>query len=68
MEKMKFSGVMPAIIMPMQKDGEIDFEGLKENVKFYIDSGASGIVANGSTGEAVNLSREERIAVIKTGL
>jgi len=65
MKKMKFEGLMPAIITPMDKDGEIDFEGLKKNVEFYIDTGCTGIVANGSTGEAVNLSREERIAVIK---
>ena len=65
MEKMKFEGLMPAIITPMDKDGEIDFEGLKKNVEFYLDAGCTGIVANGSTGEAVNLSREERIAVIK---
>lgn len=65
MKKLKFEGLMPAIITPMDKDGEIDFEGLKENVEFYLDAGCTGIVANGSTGEAVNLSREERIEVIK---
>jgi len=65
MKKMKFEGLMPAIITPMDKDGEIDFEGLKKNVEFYIDAGCTGIVANGSTGEAVNLNREERIAVVK---
>jgi len=64
-KKLKFEGLMPAIITPMDKDGEIDFEGLKENVEFYLDAGCTGIVANGSTGEAVNLSREERIEVIK---
>ena len=65
MEKMKFEGLIPAIITPMDKDGEIDFEGLKKNVEFYLNVGCTGIVANGSTGEAVNLSREERIEVIK---
>lgn len=65
MKKMIFEGLMPAIITPMNKDSEIDFEGLKKNVKFYLDAGCTGIVANGSTGEAVNLSREERIEVIK---
>jgi len=65
MKKMKFKGLMPAIITPMNQDGEIDLEGLKENIEFYIEAGCTGIVANGSTGEAVNLSREERIAVIK---
>lgn len=62
---MKFEGLMPAIITPMDKDGKIDFEGLKKNVEFYIDAGCTGIVANGSTGEAVNLNREERIAIVK---
>jgi 4-hydroxy-tetrahydrodipicolinate synthase len=66
MKKMKFEGLMPAIITPMDQDGEVDYEGLKKNVKFYISSGCSGIVANGSTGEAVNLTREERINIIKT--
>jgi len=65
MKKMKFEGLMPAIITPMDKDGKIDFEGLKKNVEFYLDAGCTGIVANGSTGEAVNLSREERIEVVK---
>jgi len=65
MKKMIFEGLMPAIITPMNKDGEIDFEGLKKNVEFYLGVGCTGIVANGSTGEAVNLSREERIAVVK---
>lgn len=65
MKKMKFEGLMPAIITPMDKNGEIDFEGLEKNVEFYIDAGCTGIVANGSTGEAVNLNREERIAVVK---
>jgi len=65
MGKIKFEGLMPAIITPMDKDGKIDFEGLKKNVEFYIDAGCTGIVANGSTGEAVNLNREERIAIVK---
>jgi len=65
-KKIKFEGLMPAIITPMDKDGEVDYEGLKKNVEFYINSGCSGIVANGSTGEAVNLTREERICIIKS--
>ncbi|MHA1471138.1 MAG: 4-hydroxy-tetrahydrodipicolinate synthase [Candidatus Asgardarchaeia archaeon] len=65
MKKIKFDGLMPAIITPMNKDGEVNYEGLKKNVEFYINSGCTGIVANGSTGEAVNLSREERINIVK---
>lgn len=66
MKKIKLEGLMPAIITPMDQNGEIDYEGLKKNVEFYIDCGCSGIVANGSTGEAVNLTRQERMNIIKT--
>lgn len=66
MKKIKLEGLMPAIITPMDQDGEVDYEGLKKNVEFYINSGCSGIVANGSTGEAVNLTLKERINIVKS--
>lgn len=55
---------MPAMLAPFTQDGLLDIEGLKTNVKFLQKAGCSGIVCNGSSGEAANLSREERIAVI----
>lgn len=64
MKKIRFAGIFPAMIAPFKDNGELDIEGIKVNVKFYMDAGCQGIVCNGSTGEAVNLSREERKAVI----
>lgn len=64
-EKARFHGIMPAMLAVFKADGELDLEGIKRNVQFYVDAGCSGIVCNGSTGEAVNLSREERKAVIR---
>ena len=30
-----FEGVLPAIITPFRKDGEVDEEGLRRNVEYY---------------------------------
>jgi len=65
MKHKTYSGLMPAIITPFKKNGEVDVVGLQENVKFYVKEGCSGIVPNGSTGEAVNLNADERKLVIK---
>lgn len=65
MKKIRFEGIFPAMIAPFKDDGKLDIEGIKVNVKFLMDAGCRGIVCNGSTGEAVNLSREERKDVIR---
>lgn len=58
-------GVITAIVTPMNVDGQIDFEELDNLVEWQINSGVSGIVAVGSTGEAAALSTAEHLAVTK---
>lgn len=58
-------GVITAIVTPMNKDGQIDFEELDNLVEWQINSGVSGIVAVGSTGDAAALSTAEHLAVSK---
>lgn len=65
MKKLKLEGIFPALIVSYKENGELDIDGIKQNVKFSMDQGCAGVVVNGSTGEAVNLTREERVAVIK---
>lgn len=60
-----FKGVFPALITPMNEDGSIDLEALKENVKYYMSVGCAGVCFSGSSGEHAFLTREERIAGIK---
>lgn len=60
----KISGCITALVTPF-KNGELDVEGLKENIKFQIDSGIDGIVPCGSTGEAATLSMEEHKKVVE---
>lgn len=59
----KLEGIFPALVCSFTPDNKLDEEAIRENVRFCIDNGCAGVVANGSTGEAVNLSREERARV-----
>jgi len=60
-------GVFPAIITPF-KDGEVDYQGLEENINFLIDNGVSGIVSVGTTGESPTLTYEEHKKVIEKSI
>lgn len=57
----KLEGIFPALVCSFTPDNKLDEAAIRENVRFCINSGCAGVVANGSTGEAVNLNREERI-------
>lgn len=60
-----FKGVFPALITPMNADGSVDLEALKENVKYYMSVGCAGVCFSGSSGEHAFLTRQERIDGIK---
>ncbi len=62
-----FSGCITALITPF-KDGELDLTGLKENIRFQIAQGVSGILVCGSTGEAPSLTEKEWEAVLEVAL
>lgn len=64
MAKPLFSGSIVALITPM-KNGEIDFDALKELVEFHVKAGTHGIVAVGTTGESSTLSIDENVKVIQ---
>lgn len=59
----KLEGVFPVLITPMHEDGEINWEGLRSNIDHFIEQGVAGIAVNGSTGEFVSLTKEERFKV-----
>ena len=61
-----FKGCYTAIITPMNKNREIDYEGLRRLVDFQVKEGVSGILAVGTTGESPTLNWEEHIEVIRT--
>lgn len=57
----KFSGVMPANILPFKADLSIDEPAYRRHLRWLADTpGVTGIVANGHAAEVSSLSREER--------
>ncbi len=57
-------GSMPALVTPF-KDGALDIDTLKSLVEWQIESGSSGLVPVGTTGESPTLSHQEHEAVIE---
>ncbi len=62
---MKFKGCYTAIITPMTRIGEVDYEGLSSLVEFQVKEGVSGILAVGTTGESPTLDWNEHNKVIE---
>ena len=56
-----FEGINVPIITPFDKDESIDYDGLRKNLDFLIESGVHGIVTGGSSGEFFMLSDDERL-------
>ena len=60
----KFKGTGVAIVTPFKSDSSIDFAALGRVINHVISGGVNYIVAIGTTGESVTLSREEKKAII----
>ena len=58
-------GSLVALITPMNQDGRIHYEQLRDLIDWHIESGTDGIVAVGTTGESATLSVEEHLSVIE---
>jgi len=61
---LRLRGVYVPLITPFAADGSVAVDAIKRLCHEYLDSGAAGIVALGTTGEASALSADERQAVI----
>ena len=57
-------GSIPALVTPF-KNGELDLDTLKKLVDWQIESGSTGLVPVGTTGESPTLSHEEHEAVVE---
>lgn len=62
---MLFKGSAVALVTPMQKNGEIDFDKLNGLVEWHIESDTRAFIINGTTGESATLSWEEQCAVLE---
>ncbi len=61
-------GIFSPITTPFYPDGEVYHKKLEANVERYSRTPIAGIVVQGSTGEAILLSDQERRDVLKTAI
>lgn len=61
----KLEGIFPVLVTPMLNQQEIDWEGYKKNIDYFINEGVAGIAINGSTGEFVSLTKAERFKAVE---
>jgi 4-hydroxy-2-oxoglutarate aldolase len=57
-------GVLAPVVTPFSDDGEVDLTAFANNLSAHLAAGVSGIVINGSTGEAALLDDSERSALV----
>jgi len=60
----KFVGTGVALVTPFKEDLSIDFTALSKLVEFNIANGVDYLVINGTTGESVTVSKEERQRIV----
>src|SRR5256712_8841351 len=59
-QSLRFSGVMPANLLPFTSDLAIDEPAYRRHLRWLADTrGVTGIVANGHASEVSSLTREE---------
>lgn len=62
----QLGGCYIAIPTPFREDGEIDHASLARHADWTVANGVDGIIVCGTTGEAATMSRDERLAAMRT--
>lgn len=60
------TGSLVAIVTPMHPDGSLDLPALRKLLDWHVESGTSGIVVVGTTGESPTVDVDEHCTLIKT--
>lgn len=61
----QFKGTGVAIVTPFNKDNSVDYKSLTKLVNHIIKGGVEYVVVLGTTGESVNLTKEEKKEIIR---
>ena len=64
MSQQTFTGTGVAIITPFREDGSVDFKSLEKLLQHITGNGVDYVVALGTTGESVTLSKDEKKAIV----
>ena len=60
MDKNRMQGVVIAAITPMDQNGKVDYQGVADFAEYLSQSGVNCLYPNGTNGESLLLTREER--------
>lgn len=60
-----FEGSAVALVLPMNDDESIDYEGFKRQVQRMINGGVQALLVNGTTGETPTITIEEEFELTK---
>lgn len=61
----KYKGVIPAFYACYDKEGNISPEGVRALTKYFVAKGVKGVYVNGSSGECIYQSVEDRKIVLE---
>lgn len=61
----KYKGVIPAFYACYDKEGDISPEGVQSLTKYFIEKGVKGVYVNGSSGECIYQSVEDKKIVLE---
>ena len=62
---MLIKGSITALVTPMNGKGDLDYDSLEKLINFQINSGISGLVAVGTTGESATIDFKDHIKLIE---
>jgi 4-hydroxy-tetrahydrodipicolinate synthase len=65
-ESAMWQGVIPAVTTKFTEDGDLAFAEMERCWGLMIDAGCDGLIVCGSLGEGPMLSKDERLALLKT--
>ena len=65
---MKFTGIMPALVTPLNADETINVEALDKLMKYLLSKNADGFYVGGATGEGIALKTENRAVLAEAAV
>ena len=61
----KYNGIIPAFYACYNEEGKISPAGVRALTRYFVEKGVKGVYVNGSSGECIYLSVEERKTVLE---
>src|SRR3954454_20048984 len=60
-----FGRLLTAMVAPMTRDGDVDYDGVQQLAVHLVDRGNDGLVISGTTGESPTTSDEEKERLLR---